>query len=124
VRLLLDTHAVVWLLTDDDRISETAVDHFADETNEVLLSAAVVLEIAIKRSLGKLDVQADIVGRLREAGVRPLSVTVEHAARVEHLPPHHRDPFDRLLVAQAMVEGAALLSRDAGLAAYDVPVLW
>jgi PIN domain nuclease of toxin-antitoxin system len=124
VRLLLDTHAAVWLLTNDDRISESAVDHFADETNDVLLSAAVVLEVAIKRSVGKLEVRADIVERLREVGVRPLPITIEHAAQVEELPPLHRDPFDRLLVAQAMVEGATLLSRDAQLAAYDVPVLW
>ena len=78
----------------------------------------------IKRAVGKLDAPADMAERLREVGVRPLPVSLEHAAHVQMLPMHHRDPFDRLLVAQAAIEGATLLSRDAQLAAYDVPVLW
>jgi PIN domain nuclease of toxin-antitoxin system len=124
VRLLLDTHAAIWLLSSDARISEDAVDHFAEETNEVLLSATSVFEIAVKRALGKLEAPTDLVEQMEIVGVRTLPITVEHAAAVEDLPPHHRDPFDRLLVAQATVERAAILSADPALRRYDVNVLW
>jgi PIN domain nuclease of toxin-antitoxin system len=124
VRLLLDTHAAIWLLSSDARISEDAVDHFAEETNEVLLSATSVFEIAVKRALGKLEAPTDLVEQMEVVGVRMLPITIEHAAAVEDLPPHHRDPFDRLLVAQATVERAAILSADPALRRYDVNVLW
>lgn len=124
MRLLLDTHAAVWLLGNDARLSERAVDHFADDSNDVLLSAAVVWEVALKRSLGKLDAPTDMVNQLAGVGVRPLPITLEHAAAVETLPPHHRDPFDRILVAQAFSERAAIISRDEQLRRYDVTVIW
>ncbi len=124
MRLLLDTHTAVWLLGKDARVSECALDHFADETNDVMLSAAVVWEVAVKRSLGKLDAPTDMVDQLAGVGVRPLPITLEHAAAVEALPPHHRDPFDRILVAQALGEGAAIVSRDEQLRRYDVTVIW
>jgi PIN domain nuclease of toxin-antitoxin system len=124
VRLLLDTHAAIWLLEDPARMSERAVDHFADDSNDVLLSAVVVWEIAVKRSMGKLDSPADMVEQLSEVGVRSLPITLAHAVEVEHLPLHHRDPFDRLLVAQARTEKASILSRDEQLRRYDVDVVW
>lgn len=124
MRLLLDTHTAVWLLGTDGRASERAVVHFADEANDVLLSAVVVWEVALKRSLGKLDVPTDLVEQMESVGVRGLPVTLQHAAAVEELPPHHRDPFDRLLVAQAMTEKAAILSADDALRRYDVEVIW
>lgn len=124
MRLLLDTHTAVWLLGKDARVSERALDHFADEIHDVLLSAAVVWEVAIKRSLGKLDAPNDMVDQLSGVGVRPLPITLEHAAAVEALPPHHRDPFDRILVAQALSEDAAIISRDERFARYGVTVIW
>ncbi len=84
----------------------------------------MIWEISIKRSLGKLDAPAGLASALLDAGAHPLPVTIEHAAVVERLPWHHRDPFDRLLVAQASVELAALVSRDVALGAYGVTVLW
>jgi PIN domain nuclease of toxin-antitoxin system len=84
----------------------------------------VVWEVAIKRSLGRLEAPTDFAPTLLGAGVLALPVSLEHAAAVEHLPWHHRDPFDRMLVAQAAVERAAIVSRDAKLHPYDVTVIW
>jgi len=124
VKLLLDTHAALWFLAGDDRLSDTAGRHLTDASNRVLLSAAVVWEIAIKRGLGTLVVPDEYLSLLLSAGVTPLAVSVEHTAAVEQLPPHHRDPFDRMLVAQASLEGAALVSGDPALRRYDIPLIW
>jgi PIN domain nuclease of toxin-antitoxin system len=95
-----------------------------NDTNKILLGAAVVWEVAIKRSLGKLKALEDFAPTLLGAGIQGLAVTLEHAAGVEQLPWHHRDPFDRMLVAQASIEGAALISHDQALGPYDVTVIW
>jgi len=124
LKLLLDTHAALWFLGGDERLGEGAKRHLTDETNRVLLSAAVVWEIAIKRSLGKLVVPDEYLSLLLGAGVQALPVSLDHAAAVEHLAWHHRDPFDRMLVAQASVEDAALVSRDEAFGAYGVTMIW
>ena len=124
MKLILDTHAALWWLSDDARLGREAVRELSDETNLVLLSAAVVWEVAIKRSLRKLDAPDGFVPTLIGAGAQPLSVTVDHAAAVEELPWHHRDPFDRILVAQTIAEGAILVSRDQPVRRYDIPVVW
>ena len=124
MKLLLDTHAALWWLADDPRLGPDAERQLSDATNRVLLSAAVVWEVAIKRSLGKLKAPADLAQTLLGAGAHSLAITPEHAAGVEHLPLHHRDPFDRMLVAQALAEDAVLVSQDGRLRAYDVPVVW
>jgi PIN domain nuclease of toxin-antitoxin system len=124
VKLLLDTHAALWWLADDDQISDEVIRNLTDDTNQVLLSAVVVWEVAIKRSLGKLDAPNDLAPNLLDAGAQPLPVTIDHAAVLEKLPWYHRDPFDRLLVAQALTEGAAIVSRDEPLSRYGVPVVW
>ncbi len=124
MRLLVDTHAALWWLADDDRLGEDAAARLAEPTNEVLLSAAVVWEVAIKRALEKLVAPPDFAKILLGAGARPLPVGIDHAAAVSGLPPHHRDPFDRLLVAQARIEDAVLVSRAPILRSYDVQVTW
>jgi PIN domain nuclease of toxin-antitoxin system len=124
LKLLLDTHAALWWLSDDERFGQSAAKHLADETNQLLLSAAVIWEVAIKRSLGKLETPPDFGPTLLGAGAIPLPITLEHAAAVEALPWHHRDPFDRLLVAQAEIEGATLVSHDGALGAYGVELVW
>ena len=124
MKLLLDTHAALWFLSGDTRLSENAKRQLTDDTNRILLSAAVVWEVAIKRSLGKLAVPAEYLSLLLDAGVQPLAVSIAHAAAVEQLPPHHRDPFDRMLVAQAGIEGASVVSRDDALRPYDVTLIW
>ena len=124
MKLLLDTHAALSWLAGDERFGPEAERQLTDDTNLVLLSAAVVWEVAIKRSLGKLDAPEDFAPTLLGAGVQALPVSSDHAASVEHLPWHHRDPFDRMLVAQASIEGAAVVSRDEALRPYGVTLVW
>jgi PIN domain nuclease of toxin-antitoxin system len=124
VRLLLDTRAALWWLADDERLGGAAVEHLSDGTNEVLLSAAVVWEVAIKRALGKLEAPDEFAATLLGAGAVGLPVTLPHASAVADLPAHHRDPFDRMLIAQARIESAVLVSRDEPLRAYGVPMVW
>jgi PIN domain nuclease of toxin-antitoxin system len=124
LKLLLDTHAALWWLADDDRIEDDVARHLTDDSNQVLISAVVVWEVAIKRSLGKLEAPDAVGQTLVDAGAQPLPVTIEHAAAVERLPWVHRDPFDRLLVAQALTEDAAIVSRDEPLSQYGVSIVW
>ena len=124
MKLLLDTHAALWWLSGDERFGSDAERQLTDATNQILLSAAVVWEVAITRSLGKLDAPPDLVPTLLEGGALPLPITLEHVAAVEALPPHHRDPFDRMLLAQAGAERAAIVSADTAFGDYDVPVVW
>lgn len=124
MKLLLDTHAALWWLSGEQPFGTTAERHLDDSANRVLLSAAVVWEVAIKRSLGKLDAPGGFASTLLGAGAEPLAVSLDHAAAVEELPWHHRDPFDRLLVAQSTVEGAVLVTRDEVFHAYGVPIVW
>jgi PIN domain nuclease of toxin-antitoxin system len=124
LRLLLDTHAAIWSLSGDERLGRAAKRRLNDRTDEFLISAAVVWEVAIKRSIGKLKIPPDFGPTLLDAGARALPITLEHAAAVEQLPWHHRDPFDRMLVAQAIVESAAIVSADERLSAYGVERVW
>ena len=124
MRLLLDTHAALWLLADDPRLSKRAVTLITDPRNDVILSAVVVWEVAIKRSLGKLDAPDGFADMLVDAGADPLPINLEHARAVRELPWHHRDPFDRLLVAQAQHEQVSIVSGDERLAAYGIRVAW
>jgi len=124
LRLLLDTHVVLSWAGHEGRLSALADQQIDDASNQLLVSAVVVWEIAIKRALGKLRTPEGFVADLLESSATKLPISAEHAAGVEHLPPHHRDPFDRLLVSQATIEGATLVSSDEALRAYDVAVLW
>lgn len=122
---LLDTNVVVWLLLGDRQaVPHDVAEAISDPQAKVLVSAASVWEIAIKRSLGKLRIGENWRSALTHLEVDHLPVTLEHAAAVEHLPWHHRDPFDRLLLAQAKVEGATLVTSDRTLDRYDVPTWW
>ncbi|MGI8949071.1 MAG: type II toxin-antitoxin system VapC family toxin [Ornithinimicrobium sp.] len=124
-RLLLDTNVVIWLLLGDrSAVSARAQDALQDASHELLLSAVSVWEIATKRSLGKLDIDPSWARELLRLDLVQLPVTAEHARRVESLPWHHRDPFDRLLVAQAEAEQCPLVTADARLVAYDVSIVW
>lgn len=122
---LLDTNVVVWLLLGDrDRIATKTAAILEDERNDIGVSAASVWEIAIKRSLGKLTIEGGWARTLARLGFRPIPVTALHAEAVEHLPWHHRDPFDRLLVAQASTEERVLVSADQRLESYGIDILW
>lgn len=124
-RLLVDTNVALWLLLGArSSVTAAAREALEDERNPIVLSAVSVWEIAIKRSLGKLEIDDRWPRELTRLGFDPLPVTARHAEHVEHLPWHHRDPFDRLLVSQAIVEGLTVVSGDSRLAAYGVSVLW
>lgn len=124
MRLLLDTHVAVWLMLGmRDRLRPSAADALADVDNTILLSAVSVWEIAVKRSIGKLGLDDNWPKVLTRFGFEALPINAEHAAAVEHLPLHHRDPFDRLLVAVATVEQATLVTADRQMSMYDVPRL-
>lgn len=124
MKLLLDTHAALWWVSDDDRFGATAERLMLDPDAQVLLSAVVMWEITVKRALSKLTVPATWSQTLLTGGANELPITLRHAAKVGDLPDHHRDPFDRLLVAQALTEDATLLSRDPALHAYGAAVAW
>jgi PIN domain nuclease of toxin-antitoxin system len=124
MRLLADTHAALWLLGEDRRLSRRADELLTDAGNDVLLSAAVVWEVAIKRSLGKLDAPDGFAQQLLENGALALPISIDHARAVRSLPWHHCDPFDRLLVAQATLEDAVVVSNDNRLRSYGVSVAW
>lgn len=125
MRLLLDTHALLWSLGSPDRLPTRVAKALRDPSNSVYVSAASAWEIAIKAALGKLKGDVDeIIGAIAEVGFDELPVTLAHARRVRKLPAHHRDPFDRMLVAQALEEGLALVTHDGALDAYRVPIEW
>jgi PIN domain nuclease of toxin-antitoxin system len=123
-RLLVDTHALLWWLADDAALSPAARDAIADPTNEPLVSTASVWEIAIKRFLGKLTAPDDLPDRISDGGFEWLAVSAVHAWQVGGLPAHHRDPFDRLLIAQALVERLPIVTTDQRFGAYGVDVRW
>jgi PIN domain nuclease of toxin-antitoxin system len=127
VRYLLDTHAFLWLATDDARLTAPVRTLYQDVEQECFLSTASVWEMAIKASLGKLSLGTSLDQLVKggiDRGVRLLEVRASHAYIVETLPFHHRDPFDRMLVAQATHEGMHVVSRDERLDPYSVTRVW
>lgn len=125
MRLLLDTHLLLWTVGPDERLSSQARRLIGDPENELLFSVASVWEVAIKYGRARDDFQVDprlLRRALLDNGYRELAVTGEHAVAVANLPPLHRDPFDRLLVAQSVVEGITLLTSDPQVAQYPAPV--
>ncbi len=125
MKFLLDTHLVLWVPASDARISRSARLVLNDPENNLLFSTVSLWEIAIKRGLGKLDYRIDpriIRHELLESGYEELPVLGQHAVSVDVLPAIHKDPFDRLLIAQAIVEGITLLTADAAIARYPGPI--
>jgi PIN domain nuclease of toxin-antitoxin system len=121
VDLLLDTHTFLWW--DSGKLASAVVKRI-QAAGDVYVSAASAWEIAIKSSLGKLEAHASLAQASRDYGFLPLAISIEHADAVRALPRHHRDPFDRILVAQARIERLTLVSRDSLFGRYDVPVVW
>lgn len=128
MRLLLDTHTFLWFILDDPHLSTTARDIISDPTNDIEVSPATYWEIAIKISLGKYELPESydvfIERELESNDFRILPIEPKHTAALTTLPFHHRDPFDRLLIAQAMVEAVPIVSVDAAFNAYPVTRLW
>jgi PIN domain nuclease of toxin-antitoxin system len=119
----LDTHALLWWLADDRQLGDEARRAIAEPANAVCISAVSIWEARIKQAIGKLELPDDFATVLSEQAFLELPVTVEHAHALAELPMHHRDPFDRMLIAQATVEGLVLATRDGAFDAYDVELL-
>jgi len=123
VRLLLDTHALLWWALDDPKLSAAARDVIADPGSRVSVSAASMWEISTKSARGRLPVKGDLRGILARQPIHPLPITADHAWAAGQLPLHHRDPFDRILVAQAQLEGLTIVTRDPDIVRYQVAIL-
>lgn len=123
MRLLLDTHALIWWLEGGTRLREEARAAIRSRANEVRVSSASAVEISIKVAKGKLDAPGDLVTQMVNHGFMALPVTIEHGIAMLGFPANHGDPFDRLLIAQARCEGLTIVTRDSAFAAYDVPIL-
>ncbi|HKQ40180.1 MAG TPA: type II toxin-antitoxin system VapC family toxin [Verrucomicrobiae bacterium] len=128
MKLLLDTHALLWFAADKTKLAENTLRELESDENSVFFSCASIWEIAIKVSLRKLNLTISVEdgfrGILESNGLTELTVMYSHAARVANYPLHHHDPFDRLLVAQADIEQMTLVSKDAILDAYGIRRLW
>jgi PIN domain nuclease of toxin-antitoxin system len=128
VRVLLDTHAFLWWVLEDSRLSATARETIVDPDVEVLVSPVSAWEIAIKTADGRLELPEQprpyVLSRMAANDFHELPITVEHCLRTADLPPIHRDPFDRLLVAQAREEDIPLVTGDLAITRYDVETIW
>ena len=128
MKVLLDTHVFLWWITDDPRLSPLAREIIADGTNRIYFSAASGWEIAIKAKLGRLKLPGNperfVPEQLKLNAIEALPVQLSHALHVHKLPDHHRDPFDRLLIAQAQLEKMPILTADPQISRYSVEVIW
>ncbi len=128
MRFLLDTHVLLWWLFDDPKLSLTARDLIVEPDHLILISAASAWEISTKHRLGKLpaaeELLQDFEGWVRRAGFQELTVTLEHGRLAGGFPQDHRDPFDRMLAAQSLLEHLPLVTRDPALKSFDIEVLW
>ena len=128
MRLLLDTQCWLWWFAQPEELSESVIEQIADEANEIWFSVASVWEMGIKVSIGKLllpeKIDDYVSTRMTQLGARSLEITASHALQVAALPLHHRDPFDRMLVAQAQAEAMTLVSADSTFSQYEVSLLW
>jgi PIN domain nuclease of toxin-antitoxin system len=127
MKLLLDTHAFIWWDIRDPQLSATAQAAIREPANEVLLSVVSIWEMQIKSQLGKLPLRlplSDIISQQQANGLQVLHATLQHVLAVDTLPAAHKDPFDRLLIAQAIEEGATLVTADTIFRQYPMPTLW
>lgn len=122
MRALLDSHTALWWLSDSSELGQQA-RHAIEQAEIVYFSAVSIWELGIKQARGKLTMPQGLAAALRSSGIEPLPISIEHAEFAPSLPPHHRDPFDRMLIAQAHLKSLTLITADRALAPYDVVVL-
>lgn len=123
MKLLLDTHALLWWFADNSTLSSDARSAISDASNQVYVSTVAPWEITIKSSLGKLKAPENLLDAVKANRFRELPISLVHAERAGRLPPFHRDPFDRMLISQALTEGLTLVTRDSVFEQYEVDVL-
>lgn len=123
MKFLLDTHALIWWLANDATLSQAARTVIANPDNLIFVSAASAWEIAIKKQIGKLNIPDDLETQIEQNDFQPLPIIISHAAYIEKLPLHHKDPFDRIIIAQAICEKMKIVTRDKQFDAYPVDVI-
>ena len=123
MNLILDTHTVLWWLDDSHKLSEQARRAIANSDNIIVLSAVVIWEIRIKQALGKLTIANEFYDVIKKQGFEMMSISPDHAYAVGELPMHHRDPFDRMIIAQAVCENLTVVTQDAVFEKYGIPIL-
>ena len=123
MRVLLDTHILLWWLAADPALPHRAAEVISDADTTVVISAATAWEIAIKKAVGRLEAPDDLLDALEANDFESIAITTIHALAAGQLPPHHSDPFDRMLIAQSRIEGLTLVSTDRRLSDYDVELL-
>ena len=119
MRLLLDTHVLIWWLAEDERLSKRIRKQIINPENIVFVSAISACEIAIKKSLGKLSVPDDLEIQIEQQSFEVLPITIKHGLYLEKLPFHHKDPFDRILIAQAKIDSLTIVSYDRKFSLYE-----
>ena len=128
MKYLLDTHAFLWFVTDDNRLSSSAKSIIQNSNNEIYFSAASAWEISIKAKLGRLklggDLESFIIEQLTENSFGPLAITVSHSLYTEKIPQIHKDPFDRIMISQSKVENMVMITRDKEIREYKVSTVW
>jgi PIN domain nuclease of toxin-antitoxin system len=123
MKLLLDTHILIWWLSEVSRLSPTEIDLITDPDNFIFVSAATAWEIAVKKMIGKLESPDDLPAALAANNFLELPITIEHSQKLYQLPLHHNDPFDRIMIAQAISEDLTFMTRDAKIALYDIKTI-
>jgi PIN domain nuclease of toxin-antitoxin system len=123
MKLLLDTHILIWWLSEASRLSQTEIALITDSDNFIFVSAATAWEIAVKKMIGKLEAPDDLPAALAVNNFLELPITIEHSQKLYQLPLHHNDPFDRIMVAQAISEDLTFMTRDTKIALYDIRVI-
>jgi PIN domain nuclease of toxin-antitoxin system len=120
MKLLLDTHILIWWLSEASRLSQTEIDIITDSDNFIFVSAATAWEIAVKKMIGKLEAPDDLPAALAINNFLELPIMIEHSQKLYQLPLHHNDPFDRIMVAQAMSEDLTFMTRDTKISLYEI----
>lgn len=124
MKILIDTHVLLWWLMNDTTLGADAKLLIASPQNTIFVSAISAWEIVIKKALGKLQAPDDLDKAIAMSHFHSLSVTTQHAMGITSLPPHHQDPFDRMLISQSKIEGCTLMTRDGRMGQYDIPIIW
>ncbi|AFZ37509.1 PilT protein domain protein [Stanieria cyanosphaera PCC 7437] len=123
MKLLLDTHTLIWWLTNHPTLSQAAKKAISNQDNLVFISAASAWEIAIKKSLGKLTAPDDLEVQIESNNFQPLPITITHGLAIEELPNHHNDPFDRIIIVQAICESMTVVTRDKKFNLYNISII-
>lgn len=122
-RILLDTHALIWWLDGDNKLGLNAIEQISNPENDIYVSAATVWEMSIEQQMGKLVAPEDMESKVEQAGFSALPITLFHGQQAGKLPLHHKDPFDRMLIAQAQAEGLQILTKDEHFPAYGIRLI-